>query len=122
MTKRAPPGDHPGHQMGKRCGYDVEPDGRIRPAPTYADEFAMYSRQRHGINDLMKMFTSHSADMLAQIERHEQRLWKNVMEDYGLNKETHEIFFDGEYITLKPRVKEQAPESSGMGKTGEPHG
>lgn len=103
--------DH-GHKMGKNCGYTIMEDGRILPAPTYADEFNKLSQERHGINDLMKLFSSHCADLLAEISRRQTSLWDRLCDDYSLNKETHVISYDGQYVIVKTKPKEQPPSSA----------
>lgn len=101
MAKRKAIDD--GHKMGLRCGYTLMADGRIEPAPMYVDTFAELATERNGINDLMKLFTAHCADLLTKISRRQTTLWDSICEDYGLNKETHDIYFDGKYITAKPK-------------------
>lgn len=103
MGKRRSPDEDPEHRMGQRCGYTLKDDGRIVPAPTYVDQLDQCSSERSGINDLMKLFSSHCADLLAEINRRQARVWKSICEDYGLDKETHDIYFDGTYITTKPK-------------------
>lgn len=116
MTKQKKPVNSPGHKMGKHCGYTLMADGRILPAPNYSDQFRKLSSERHGINDLMKLFTSHCADLLAEIQRRQADLWERLCEDYGLDKTTHDISFDGEYISIKPRSpREESPDSANEG-------
>jgi len=116
MAKRKAGPDDPGHKMGQRCGYTLMADGRILPAPNYSDKFHKLSNERRGINDLMKLFTSHCADLLAEIGRQQEELWNDVCDDYGMNKETHEIFFDGTYLCAKPKQPTSADSA------GEQHG
>lgn len=108
-----------GHRMGQYRGYTLMADGRILPAPGYSESFAKLSMERHGINDLMKLFTSHCADLLAEIQRRQNSLWEQISEDYGLNKETHEIIFDGTYICAKPKAA-KVPDSGTPTVSGEP--
>ena len=101
--KRLPADKDPGHKMGKHCGYSLQADGRIIPAPTYENEFRSLSEQRRGINDLMKLFTSHCADCLTEIGRRTDQVWERICEDYDLDQETHHISYDGHYITVTPK-------------------
>lgn len=113
MTKRRSPdpiGDNPEHRQGNRCGYTLKADGRIEPAPIYTDQLEKIAAERNGINDLMKLFTSHCANLLAEISRRQRRVWNELCEDYGIDQSTHDITFDGTYITLKPRP---TPDSAG---------
>lgn len=107
-----------GRRMGKHCGYIVQEDGRIQPAPRYTDEFIKLSQERHGINDLMKLFTSHCADLLAEVGKRQSGLWKDLCDDYGLNRETHTMFFDGQYITVTPKPTAEEPSDSATNGTG----
>lgn len=103
MGKKKTVDDDSGHRMGKYCGYTLKEGGLIRPAPTYAQQFEKLSSERNGINDLMKLFSSHCADLLAEMNRINVRLWDSICADYGLNKETHNISFDGTHIVLTPK-------------------
>src|SRR5438105_2894572 len=104
MAKAKRVEDDPEHRQGNRCGYTLKPDGRIIPAPMYSQQFEQLSMQRSGINDLMKLFSSHCADLLSEIQRRQNQIWNDLCEDYGLNQETHDMKFDGKYLTLTPKA------------------
>jgi len=108
----------PKHQSGLHCGYTLFEDGRIRPAPQYAQQFEKLTQERQGINDLMKLFTSHCADLLGEIQRRSDRLWSDICEDYGLNKYTHAISYDGDCIKATPRPKDKETPDSADGDEG----
>lgn len=103
MAKRKSPDENPNHRMGKRCGYSQEGDGTIIPAPMYADELARISNQVNGINDMLKMVSSTASDMLAEVDRRRKELWDRICDDYNLNRETHDIFYNGHAIKLSPK-------------------
>ena len=98
----------PGHHMGNRCGYTRMPDGRIKPAPTYADEFERLNEQTFGINNMLKMVSSTAADMLTEVRRRQKEVWDRLCEDYGLDKEACDITYDGYYVTVTPRESKPA--------------
>lgn len=111
MARRKVPetkGEDNGHRMGKHCGYTETSDGMIVPAPMYREQLDRISHQISGINDMLKMVSSTAADMLTEVNRQKKELWDRITDDYGLNRDTHDIFWNGYAIKAKPKSEGDA--------------
>lgn len=105
------PPAYPIRKMGNRTGYHVYSDGRIQLAPVYLQRFGKQSVERRAVNDLQKFIVSHCADLLARIGQLDNELWDDIASDLGIDKTTHNMTFNGEFLTLTPVVT-KAPEGS----------
>lgn len=72
------------HRSGKRCGYELLPDGRIVIAPKYKDEFEMLGVEEAAIKMLFDSMTTSCHTIMKSITSRKKDLWERVKDDYGL--------------------------------------
>ena len=73
------------HKQGKYCGYDELPDGSIKLAPMYSDQFDRCHAERRAVNYVLKSITHHCQEILVPIYETEKAIWRRITEDYGID-------------------------------------
>ena len=97
-----------GHMDGKRCGYDVLPDGSIRIAPMYSSQFDNIFDQRVAAQTVLANVTKQCAELERLSAKAIRELWHEVMDDYGLTVKNggYEYIGDGIIRPLPKKEKE----------------
>ena len=76
--------ENPNHRMGKQTGYELI-DGEYHIAPLYQDRFENIIFKKKGIGDMLKIVTTHASEDLENLIKLENRIWKDLTEDIGLD-------------------------------------
>jgi len=72
------------HHMGKYTGYSLI-DGVYHIAPSYITAFEEAAILRSGVDEMLASVTRHAAITLSQIAKSHKRIWKDIIDDLGLD-------------------------------------
>ena len=72
------------HHIGKRTGYSLI-DGVYHIAPSYVTAFEEITILRSGVDEMLASVTRHAAITLSQIAKSHRRIWKDIIDDLGLD-------------------------------------
>jgi len=96
----------PKHMMGKTCGYELFPDGSIKPAAAHYDSMDRAVVQEAACQSLLAAVTRECQTIMIGVQEAKHRFWVHLREDYDLsdkvdwyyNSETH-------VVSKKPKAK-----------------
>ena len=109
MAKKQPrKPSYPIHKMGKYCGYDEYENGSIRIARTHSEVMARAMAQHSAVEELLKMVTRCSTELLTTIVETKQKFWDDLQNDYGIdmNDKNWSYSFYNKRVTPTPIKKE----------------
>ena len=81
------------HFMGKECGYDLLPDGRIRVAPKYSDKFNELELTDQSIKAILNEAIKSCQSLLWIVKKERQKVWKDIVEDYTLETDKYNYIY-----------------------------
>ena len=73
------------YRMGKNCGYDLLPDGSIKIAPCYMQEFKYLRIEERAIETMLQTVVVQCTDLRKGVETRKIDLWERMANDYGLD-------------------------------------
>ncbi len=101
---------YPIHKMGKYYGYEEYEDGSIKIAPQYSQQIDDSLLKKTSINEILKSVTEQCSKLLISVIKEQTHFWDSIKEDYGLDYEKYQYFYDGCTKTIKRKEKVQEQE------------
>lgn len=92
------------HKNGKRCGYELLPDGKIVVALMYKDEFEILHNEELAIKMLLDTMIASCHTIMKSITTRQQSWWREVKDDYGLDDR---LSYQDGVITILPEDKKE---------------
>uniref|UniRef100_A0A6H1ZSL2 Uncharacterized protein n=1 Tax=viral metagenome TaxID=1070528 RepID=A0A6H1ZSL2_9ZZZZ len=80
------------YYMGKQTGYELI-EGVYHIAPLYQEQFRRMSLEKSGIDEMLRMVTSHAAKDLERLNKVNEQIWADLAEDIGLNNDMKWQYF-----------------------------
>ena len=109
MTKKKV--SYPIHKMGKFCGYDEYEDGSIKIAPSHAQKMDNAMVQEAAIQELIQYTMAACQKLMVPIKEAQIQFWKDVAEDYSLDRTKYQYFYEPDSETIRREPKEATHEN-----------
>lgn len=97
------------HLMGKHTGYEVTPDGKYYPAPTWVERFDNLFAERQAIHLLINQVYATAQERLVAVEKQIQKAKFDLIDDLGLDPEKKWAYYYAHYMAEEKPAQEDAP-------------
>jgi len=87
------------HKFGKRCGYELLPDGNMEIAPVHTTAFEEVGAEQKAINVMLQTLTKQCYELQKLTSAKSKQVWDRVIDDYSLDiKKFNYSYRDGVII------------------------